>query len=121
MKTLFDPCPAGWRVPASGAGSLSPWNAFTADNGPWINDLDKSGRYFDQSVVLGPSAAWIPCPGVRASESSGIISWTKADAHFWTSTPSGTYAFRFYSANTAVDPSNSIRRSRGNSVRCVRE
>ena len=25
IKDLFDPCPAGWRVPLSGAGERSPW------------------------------------------------------------------------------------------------
>lgn len=35
-KTPFDPCPRGWRVPVSGAGSDSPWYGCATAGSPWL-------------------------------------------------------------------------------------
>lgn len=121
IKTLFDPCPAGWRVPRSGAGNLSPWNAFTADNGPWEGIQGTAGRKWSTATVYGGSA-WYAAAGWRRPEIGTIISVGK-DGAYWTATYTGAQAFLLFFMNIIADPWNigSTYRARGYPVRCVRE
>jgi hypothetical protein len=51
-KTIYDPCPSGWRVPLGGSGTTSPWYGFArisfgdAGGGDWSNPAgSKNGLY----------------------------------------------------------------------------
>lgn len=122
IKTLFDPCPTGWRVPLSGdkESGRSPWDTFTIDNGPWEGLGLHYGRHWDSpQVVGGPS--WFPCSGYRRYNTGGNLDRAEAGGFFWYSTVMGSngrdtgfYIHIVYS--TATDP-----RAYGFSVRCVRE
>ncbi|WP_298062225.1 hypothetical protein [uncultured Rikenella sp.] len=121
VKTLFDPCPAGWRVPKNGKEQASLWSAFTMANGPW-NGTDvgpSGGRTWSAPETYGGSA-WYPATGMRYP-STGTF-YESGNGHFiWYSGTNGTegndsgfYLGIFYVA--ADDP-----RAFGFSVRCVRE
>ncbi len=123
VKTLFDPCPAGWRVPRSGdkASGRSPWNAFNAENGPWEGTQSTGGRKWSVPNVYGGSA-WYAAAGWRRPEIGTIINVGK-DGAYWTATYTGEQAFLLFFTNYMTDPSNigSTYRARGYPVRCVRE
>ncbi len=135
VKTLFDPCPAGWRVPKGGKEQASLWYNFgippldnvygsAAPNATKnAYDTPESGYYCYRYGTSG-ATAWYPCASFR--EPDGIIKYTGLSSLVWTSTGMDP---------TLVDPRmhdlyfyhDGIRcwggdvGSYGNSVRCVRE
>lgn len=118
-KTLFDPCPAGWRVPKGGAGTLSPWSAFTLENGVWhgLTDLTDStaGRYFMSGTV------WYGVTGGR-SQISANLAWGCQWCHVWSShlTPEQYWILRFNGVK--IDNGGQTHAPAiGLSVRCLRE
>ncbi|MCC8063224.1 MAG: fibrobacter succinogenes major paralogous domain-containing protein [Rikenellaceae bacterium] len=129
-KTLFDPCPAGWRVPRSGEDKRSPWASFTQDNGSWITDgfTPDQGRRYDVSVIYGASGGcFIPAQGVRDPWSGeGILNAGGASCCLWSSTILSPDAVHYYLF--CADYQYSIHEpwrhdfpAYGFSVRCVRE
>lgn len=123
VKTLLDPCPAGWRVPKSGEGALSPWSAFTIGNSIWNGAaIDPSGgRTFDRTVVSGgTNSCWYPERGIRSN--TGIIWYLDASYH-WSSTMAGIipYRLRFDAGKVVPDNTTSAGNCEGTSVRCIRE
>lgn len=113
-KTLFDPCPAGWRVPDGGDGNTSIWKAFTADNRIWEQAGIFCGYRWVQPVVLG-GEAWFPATGYRISATSPLTA-----SNVWIHIRSGdSRTFRI--SQTEFTPDNFNRNIHGYSVRCIRE
>lgn len=116
-KTIYDPCPAGWRVPQGGTDGVwySAKSAFSADP-------TNGGGTFTSNA--GP--AWYPCNGILFEE-TGELRYVGTYAHYWTTkvasqtttvfeiqkTSSGSWGFAAYSNNWS--------RCNGHSVRCVQE
>jgi hypothetical protein len=131
-KTIFDPCPAGWRVPAC-SGSLSPWSGFetinssgTADtyneylNFPWQNAVWENG--YGRIYNLA-SNTYYQATGSRGGESGGFYNvgqygryWS---ASIGTTKPAYATALNFY--NLGVDVTSPLYRAHGHSIRCVKE
>jgi len=108
-KTIFDPSPAGWRVP-TWKSSASPWSEFTKDNFVWST----GNTYTDGSFY--------PAAGIR-NYNSGIITKVGGRGNFW----SGSYdndndkAYNLYCNKKNVLMDNSGVMALGFSVRCVKE
>jgi hypothetical protein len=107
-KTVFDPCPAGWRVPAW-SGNQSPWSALTIINFTWGN----SGRTYNGS--------YYPAASCR-NYMDGILLYTGENGYYWPAAPyvDKVYCMDFCSSSlyqAATDHS----RAEGFSVRCVKE
>ena len=107
-------------MPQGGSGGLSPWSAFTADNGPWTAN-PFPGRHF--TPATGPSSAWYSIAGCR-DWGTGTPVVSSGSTYFWQTsmTPAGiVYIFQFN--DKAVQPANSggNHRAYGFSVRCIRE
>ncbi|MFA7115881.1 MAG: fimbrillin family protein [Bacteroidales bacterium] len=109
-KTIFDPCPAGWRVPAWN-GSVSPWSEFTAMNFIW-SDTNHGGTYSD--------GAFYPAAGFR-SNSSGALRDLGCRGNYWSGSPNGSYGYNLFFLNGIVIPNDGDYRANGYSVRCVKE
>lgn len=60
-KTIYDPCPAGWRVPD---GGLSPWYIAGCEDYPSFDDTN--GGILFPSVITG-TPAWYPATGYRST------------------------------------------------------
>lgn len=119
IKTLFDPCPAGWRVPESGAGDKSVWSAFSAENGTWNEaNNDPSGGYH-YSGVSAQGSPWYPASGffTPAGKRSGTGSWI----HNWNCTAHADRSYCFRISYTDFTPNATNVRNHGFPVRCVRE
>lgn len=123
-KTLFDPCPSGWRVPKSGTGELSPWNSFTVDNGPLQGNKTTAGRLFDNSAVQSGST-WYPTSGYREASRyyypDGRLFGVTAYCHTRSASIVTEDIYIFHYNFGSVYPSHTYSRASGLSVRCVRE
>ncbi|MDE6499903.1 MAG: fibrobacter succinogenes major paralogous domain-containing protein [Rikenella sp.] len=119
VKTLFDPCPSGWRVPRSGEDDQSPWRDFTLTNGSWI----PSGGIQWSTPQIHSGQAWYACTGIR-SASTGTMMITTIEAYYWTSSPffekAGTSSHLGFS-KTFINVNKSGGRNYSLPIRCVRE
>jgi len=106
-KTIYDPCPVDWRVPAS-----SPWTGLTNANFAWSTN----GR-------SNSTAGWYPAAGYR--DASGALTSESTQGYYWTGGANGTSAYRMYidaiNGVNGVKTSDSGVRALGHSIRCVRE
>lgn len=113
-KSLFDPCPPGWKMP-----ERSVWANFgfwgTAVNGKEFS----SGWYFYLSDAEAGVTAWYPACGARNALGVGNHG---THGYYWTATPrsaiKGTY-MQFY--GTVANSDTDIERTMGAPVRCVQE
>jgi hypothetical protein len=113
VKTIYDPCPSGWRVPVNSGMSeaTSPWYGFTSSN----------GGTWSYGYNWGANAVY-PAAGYR-NASSGSISSEGSNGYYWDASPdSSGYALGlfFYSGGVGVG-NHYASRAFGFSVRCVRE
>lgn len=125
-KTIYDPCPAGWRVPDGGESGV--WaNAFgrpnyweTASN--W--DSTNMGMDFGSTdLTLGSGTIWYPAAGYLYSK-EGSLSHVGSKGDYWPCSPydSNANTYDLYFNNTGrVYPSGTFARANGTSVRCCRE
>jgi len=113
-KTIYDPCPSGWRVPDGGETGLWAVAGFADDS----FDDENCGISFNAGDPL--SESWYPAAGYRYS-SAGILGNVGKYGYYWSVTPSGRYAYFFYFYyDDAAYPFDSFRRAYVQSVRCVR-
>lgn len=121
-KTIYDPCPAGWRVPTGGKTGV--WvTAFGSDE-QWddesIWDFENCGVDFAKSEIkLGTDASiWYPTPGLIYAD-TGVLNAVGTLGGYWSVTPRLRYVDVFgvsylgYILNS-IDSG----RANGNSVRC---
>jgi uncharacterized protein (TIGR02145 family) len=123
VKTQYDPCPDGWRVPT--INELSYLAGYSSD--PVVNESGQSGCWVSGASVYSLKVPQIFLP------TAGYRSWTSGSetgddrgmyGYYWASSPSGNSA-KFLSFTT--DPiigsyyGNTRDRACGLSVRCVQE
>ena len=119
-KSIYDPCPAGWRVPDGGSNGV--WSkAMKSSNSSSYSDTNE-GINFSGLFGSAPTI-WYPASGYR-SYSNGNLKDVGNLGRYWSGSPSTTtdnafYMLFDYYAN--VYPSISEDRANGYSVRCVRE
>lgn len=107
QKTLFDPCPEGYRVPQDGSwGADADWKNFTWDG-------TNKGRDTDSTY-----GGWYPAAGSR-NGNNGAIGNVGSSGFYWPSANSGTYGRYLYFYASAVSTRLAVNRSYGYSVRCV--
>ena len=120
-KSIYDPCPSGWRVPDGG------------DNGVWSKALDSSS-YFNYTYSSSneginfsgkfgsDQAIWYPASGYRSRIDGGLYG-VGYYGTCWSASPYNGGAFNLdFDFDGYVYPSNDILgRSFGFSVRCLQE
>jgi hypothetical protein len=107
-KTAFDPCPKGWRVPATDSNNNSPWNGLTVpeDENKWGN-----GWHFEETPALG----YYPAAGQRTAVGSATYDGSAGFYH--TAKSNSTMRIDFTSINLTFGGGKAA----GRSVRCVKE
>ena len=113
-KSIYDPCPGGWRVPDGGS------------DGVWFKAGFNSNAYdnnYGMSFSTASSQTWYPAGGCR--DYDGEICNVNT-GYYWSASPCGNYAYYLYFYNVGNDAgfvtsSNCLDRALGNSVRCVKE
>ncbi len=107
-KTVYDPCPAGWRVPLSGAWILSGWNA------PSGTSNTNYGKWTYSGVT-----SYYPASGWR-DKANGGLGGVGNGGNYGSASTSGTSQIYLVPQNGSVVQGN-IGRALGISVRCVKE
>ncbi|WP_321332215.1 fimbrial protein [uncultured Bacteroides sp.] len=107
-KTVFDPCPSGWRVPPW-TGSASPWNGYSSNT-------------FSNYSMLLTGIGYYPTSGYR-SRITGAFNLVGTDGYCWSASPSSAngYFLRFNSGGNVYPASNDYGRADSFPVRCVQE
>ncbi len=114
LKSIYDPCPFGWRVPDGGYNGVWSKAGFRAPNFSGAN----KGMMFS---ISSPSETWYPATGVRFYH-NGTLYDVGLWGGCWSATPSGTNAhILFLDYGNHVDSSHTTVRANGLSVRCVKE
>ena len=117
VKTEYDPCPEGWRVPTNAElyelrNNYSSW--ITADNG-------QTGRWFSgpNSYTASVPQVFFPAAASRSFYDGGAY-YRGFFAYYWSSRPNynDAYYLGFESYNVGMNSSN---RANGYSVRCVQD
>lgn len=102
VKTIYDPCPEGWKVPAD----MSTWESWTPTNFVWQRNL-KGRVYLD--------ASYYPTSGQR-DMSVGELTGIGSTGYYW---GTNLRILSFYDKKVSVD--SEPNRAYGYSVRCVKE
>ena len=119
-KSIYDPCPSGWRVPDGG------------ENGVWAKAIGSSS-YFDYAYNStdeginfsgkfgSASTIWYPASGYRDSHGGGL-NHVGNRGYYWSASPYYYYAYLLhFNYNDYVDPSDDDGCAGGLSVRCMKE
>lgn len=109
VKTLFDPCPVGWRVPRKDV-----WTNMSNTNTLW----QAAGGSLVWNIVLAGPAAY---PGQGARGAGGILYNAGSNGYHWSSSiPAGSDKAQYMTLNsTDVFPASAFSRVLGFAVRCV--
>src|SRR5574344_649150 len=115
VKTLYDPCPTGWRIPTM--TELYALMGSTEGKGKW--DDEKKGRWFDGTTNTDQtSGVFLPAAGYRVNDGNADVRGSYG--LYWSSTPSDDRAYGLSFSHTMASTSYN-KRAYGFSVRCVRE
>ena len=114
-KSVYDPCPAGWRVPDGGSNGI--WSNAGFDDTTY--DSTNEGISFS---ISSPSKTWYPASGYR-SASDGDLCDVGSNGLCWSASPYLRYDAYFLCFNGlgGVYPSLLSNRACGLSVRCLQE
>ena len=114
QKTIYDPCPAGWRVPDGGPDGV--WaKAGIVFDGSY--DSSYCGITFENNGL----SLWYPSAGDRAF-SSGALQSQNSYGNYWSVTPEGSGVYRFSFNSSGMQNTNSDNYPAwGFSVRCFKE
>ena len=110
-KTIYDPCPPGWRVPAQYVYA----NAVGAIGGGFDHGFDFKGK------LTSSASIFLPAAGSR-NNSTGASGNQSIGGYYWASSvPSGSVGASNVYFNSATLNATSSSRANGFSVRCVQE
>lgn len=129
-KTIYDPCPPGYRVPDGGSSGV--WSkAFGSSSDFRENAYDNANEGFNfgssgagtKKLSSSVSTCWYPAAGYLSDyNGSGSLDILGNYGHCWSCSPFGYGAYDiFFSNSGSVYPSYDCSRACGFSVRCLKE
>ena len=114
-KTIYDPCPAGWRVPDGGDDGI--WTTAGLDD--YNCDTAYAGMLFGADVSSPPT--WYPFAGFKDDYFTWIMGVGEY-SYYWSVTPNDVDVYSLSIQNDgSVNPSFFGNRAVGLSVRCLQE
>ena len=117
-KSIYDPCPPGWRVPDGGSSGV--WSKALGSSSSFSYAYNSSYEGMNFSGKFGSaSTIWYPASGYRIS-GDGSLHHVAHYGLYWSASSSGNYAYELYFRNDGVvGQSDSGGRAGGQSVRCL--
>ena len=120
-KSIYDPCPAGWRVPDGGNNGV--WStALGSSSSDYDGTYDNTNYGINFSGKFGSDQTiWYPASG-RCYNFVGSLLDVGSGGEYWSASPNDNdaYSLRF-KLNVYVYPSYGDNRAYGRSVRCLQE
>ena len=119
-KTIYDPCPVGWRVPDGGDEGV--WSTAKGSSLSYGRSYDSTNKGMNFSVDFGSaSTIWYPASGYRNID-DGALNSVRSLGSYWSATPDSYDAyFLYFDYVGSVYPTNISYRAFGFSVRCLQE
>ncbi len=119
-KTIYDPCPPGWKVPTGGSDGVWSKAANTSSSFSYTWNSTDKGMNFSNKFGSA-STIWYPAAGYLGSGGGGLDS-VGYYGTWWSCAPYGGYAYSLYLYYDGdVSPSGYSGRAIGHSVRCLQE
>ncbi len=121
-KTIYDPCPAGWRVPDGGDNGV--WSTALGSSSSYKVTYDTTNEGLNFSGKFGSaSTIWYPASGYRLGDGGGVLSRVGYAGYSWSVTPTSDLAYylSFYDFGDVRPSSDGSGRADGVGVRCVQE
>ncbi|MCE2616495.1 fimbrillin family protein [Phocaeicola oris] len=120
VKTIYDPCPAGFHLPTSNA-----FTGFTTDgqnDGPMnVNGAWDDGWHFNNKITSPDATIYFPLSGYRYYHTGSLVGGV-GGGFYWSAVPAGRYyGCCMYFHSDIVNPKYTFRRSIGFAVRPVKE
>lgn len=122
-KTIYDPCPFGWRVPNGGSEGI--WAKALGSDSHITHTYDNSNKGHDFTGKFGTDPViWYPAPGYI--DNQGSLQRTGLDGKYWSVTPHSdsiniSHLYIYYQDYVHPADSNSGFKACGFSVRCVHD
>ena len=119
-KSIYDPCPAGWRVPDGGSNGV--WSKANGSSDSFNHSYNDTNEGMNFSGKFGSaSTIWYPASGCR-DDYDGSLGNVGYNGRYWSASPSNYFAyFLYFDYSGRVNPSFSNCRAFGLSVRCLQE
>lgn len=110
-KTVYDPCPPGWRVPLIGV-----WSGLTTSNFQWsVTNKGRTNNSF---------GGFYPAAGSRSNANGGLV-YDGSQGYYWSASfnwsDASCLSFNDGNVGTSVSLQSVAGRANGHSVRCVKE
>ena len=116
-KSIYDPCPAGWRVPDGGSNGV--WSKALGSSSSFYYTYSRTNEGMNFSGKFSSaSTIWYPASGYRSSY-SGSLGNVGNCGFFWSASPNFSGAYYLFFNNGYVGPSRYDNRANGRSVRCL--
>ena len=122
IKTEYDPCPEGWRVP-----TYAEISELCQNYSSWTTDKNgQTGYWFSGSEAYSASVPQVFLPALGYRPWGDVILHHVDNGFYWSASPTSQYGERLYFDNNYVImstdylPDSHVRAS-GLSVRCIRE
>ena len=118
-KSIYDPCPAGWRIPDGGPDGV--WTVASGGSVTFKASFDDVNIGFNFTGIMGPdSCIWYPEIGYIYF-TDGKLKEVGNNGVYWAATPIGSNAYCFRTRNDgSVDTYTSSWRTLGRPVRCTK-
>ena len=124
-KSIYDPCPAGWRVPDGGSNGV--WSKALGSNSSFTQRtlFDKTNKGMNLSGKFGSaSTIWYPASGYYY-DTGGSLGYVGNYGDYWSASPNSNNSYYAYALdfgyNGRVDPAFGSPRAGAYSVRCLQE
>ena len=122
-KSIYDPCPSGWRVPDGGndgvwAKAIGSPDSFNCTYETTYEGFNFSGKFGSASTI------WYPASGFRTNLGGGLDRVGEGGNYWSASKAKNDYHAHhlyFYYTGNVYPSDNYYSRASGNSVRCVKE
>ncbi len=117
-KSIYDPCPAGWRVPDGGENGI--WAKAHGSSSSYTHTYDSNKKGHDFSGDFGESSPiWYPVVKRRSYETGNLSS--DNTGCYWSCSPTGNMVYYLYTSSSNVNPASYAFRAFGQPVRCCKE
>ena len=117
VKTEYDPCPDGWRVPTK-----SEYDKLLSNHSEWVESGNIQGYWFTGSQEYSSEKPQIFLPAAGYNGSTGPSQSRGSFGRYWSSTQNleNHYSYRL-EFNSSRISTRHVYRSQGESVRCVKD